>query len=240
MARAKSTTKKRSFPGNAKDVKRAKKATSKRKASPKTTRATATGTTRPTAAAQNRKTTAKRKASPKKKRAGATKATAKRKASPKRAATTKVPARTKATSKRPSSKRTRKATPPTEMPVLQGDTSGQQMHTPERDSVNHTESHDTIGLHEPNYEAEVNEVNADAIAFLRHAGTERDDFAEERGETTVETMTSGEYFDEDQRDQIVPEEHGGPFVETGGRKEFASGTDPSNPDTATREPFPRS
>jgi len=240
MARAKLTTKKRSS-SNAKDAKRTKKATSKRKASPKTTRAaaaaapTAAGATR-SVAAKNRKTTAKRKAAPKKKRAGATKATLQRKASPKRAAaTTKVLARAKA-----GSRRTKKATPPAKMPMRKRETIGRQTRAPERDSANRTESHDTLELRTPNHEGERNEVNADALAFLRHSGTERDDFAEERGEATVETMTSGEYIGEDQRDQIVPEEHGGPFVETGGRKEFASGTDPSNPNTATREPFPRS
>jgi hypothetical protein len=146
-------------------------------------------------------------------------------------------------------KRTKKATPPTEMPMLQNETTDRQAHTPEHDSVNYTESRAATLPHAPNHEEhedyeyeeeEVHEVNADAMAFLRHAGTERDDFAEERGEGTVETMTSGEYIGEDQRDQIVPEEHGGPFVETAGRKEFASGPDSSNPNTATREPFPRS
>jgi hypothetical protein len=43
---------------------------------------------------------------------------------------------------------------------------------------------------------------------------------------------------EDSRDQEVPEESGGPFVETSGRREFAYGTDASNPKDAEPAPFP--
>ena len=38
--------------------------------------------------------------------------------------------------------------------------------------------------------------------------------------------------------QVVPEESGGPFVETSAGTEFAGGTDESNIEEATREPFP--
>src|SRR5579863_9839394 len=44
-------------------------------------------------------------------------------------------------------------------------------------------------------------------------GRESDDLAEELGEAFVMTATSGEQADEDIRDQEVPEERGGPFVE---------------------------
>jgi hypothetical protein len=40
------------------------------------------------------------------------------------------------------------------------------------------------------------------------------------------------------RDEEVPEESGGPFVETSGRSEFAYGTDASNPKDAEQAPFP--
>ena len=39
-------------------------------------------------------------------------------------------------------------------------------------------------------------------------------------------------------EQVVPEERGGPFVETTGGTEFAEGTDASNPKGAKPEPFP--
>jgi hypothetical protein len=66
-----------------------------------------------------------------------------------------------------------------------------------------------------------------------------DDLSEEMGEEVVSTATTGEYEAEQVREQDVPEEVGGPFVETTGREEYGHGTDPSNPKGATREPFPR-
>ena len=79
----------------------------------------------------------------------------------------------------------------------------------------------------------------DPPAFLEVPRSPLDDFAEERGEEVVEKATSGEDEAEDALDQIVPEEQGGPFVETSGRTEFAHGTDESNIKGATREPFPK-
>jgi len=67
----------------------------------------------------------------------------------------------------------------------------------------------------------------------------KDDLSEEMGEEVVATATTGEYEAESVREQDVPEEVGGPFVETTGREEYGHGTDPSNPKSATREPFPR-
>jgi hypothetical protein len=66
-----------------------------------------------------------------------------------------------------------------------------------------------------------------------------DDLSQEMGEEVVATATTGEYEAEEVREQDVPEEVGGPFVETTGHEEFGHGTDPSNPKGATREPFPR-
>ena len=37
----------------------------------------------------------------------------------------------------------------------------------------------------------------------------------------------------------MPEELGGPFVETAASTEFAGGTDESNPEDASQEPLPR-
>ena len=74
-------------------------------------------------------------------------------------------------------------------------------------------------------------------AFLRTSRS-NDDLAEELGEEAVAAMTSGE----DQSERLeaeVEEERGGPFVLTRGRDEYARGTDKSNPQSATREPFPK-
>ncbi len=67
----------------------------------------------------------------------------------------------------------------------------------------------------------------------------RDDLVEELGEEVVAEATSAEHEGEDILNQEVPEERGGPFVETSGDQEFARGTDASNPKGASREPFPR-
>ena len=65
-----------------------------------------------------------------------------------------------------------------------------------------------------------------------------DDLAEELGEEAVVAMTTGQDDISDERDAVVTEELGGPFVETSGSTEFAGGTDDSNISGATREPFP--
>lgn len=74
-------------------------------------------------------------------------------------------------------------------------------------------------------------------AFVSASGTE-DDLAEEMGEAAVATMVSGEDELGQDLEAEVPEELGGPFVETSGQSEFAGGTDESNIAEATREPFP--
>ena len=45
---------------------------------------------------------------------------------------------------------------------------------------------------------------------------------------------------EESGDEVVPEELGGPFVETSASEEFASGTDESNPFDAETEALPLS
>jgi hypothetical protein len=75
-------------------------------------------------------------------------------------------------------------------------------------------------------------------AFVRGARSS-DVLAEELGETWVHTATSGEDENEGVFDQEVPEERGGPFVETSAGQEFAEGTDASNPRGSKREPFPK-
>jgi len=66
-----------------------------------------------------------------------------------------------------------------------------------------------------------------------------DTFAEELGEGTVQAMTSGEDRVSDDLNREVEEDWGGPFVMSSASKEFASGTDASNIEEATREPFPK-
>jgi hypothetical protein len=56
----------------------------------------------------------------------------------------------------------------------------------------------------------------------------------------LQAATSGEDATEEAGDEVVPEELGGPFVETSGSEEFASGTDESNPPDAETEPLPLS
>jgi hypothetical protein len=77
----------------------------------------------------------------------------------------------------------------------------------------------------------------DGRAFLRTSRS-RDGLAEELGEEAVSAMNSGEGQGDRMTDLEVEEERGGPFVPTSANREFASGTDRSNPRKATREPFP--
>ena len=51
-------------------------------------------------------------------------------------------------------------------------------------------------------------------------GAADDDLAEELGEEFVESVTSGEQAADDIRDEEVPEDSGGPFVERTRRSEF--------------------
>lgn len=75
-------------------------------------------------------------------------------------------------------------------------------------------------------------------AFLKAART-TEPLAQEMGENFLETITSGEEREPERRDQITPDEVGGPFVVTTAGEEFATGTDESNIPEAEREPLPR-
>ncbi len=65
-----------------------------------------------------------------------------------------------------------------------------------------------------------------------------DDLAENLAEDYLQAATQGMEVEED-HDQVVPEEIGGPFVETTAAEEFAHDTDGANPEDASREPLPR-
>ncbi len=68
-----------------------------------------------------------------------------------------------------------------------------------------------------------------------------DDLAESLAEEYLQGATSGgEAVAEEQNDEVVPEELGGPFVETSAREEFAQGVDESNPADAERAALPTS
>jgi hypothetical protein len=77
----------------------------------------------------------------------------------------------------------------------------------------------------------------DPEAFVGTSST-NDDLAEELAEAAVEAMTTGQDALEEDLEATVEEERGGPFTETSGNTEFAGGTDESNIEGATREPFP--
>ena len=65
-----------------------------------------------------------------------------------------------------------------------------------------------------------------------------DDLAEELGEGFLSAATSGQESGQEALDAVVEEELGGPFLETDGEHQFASGTDRSNPRGAERAAFP--
>ena len=101
---------------------------------------------------------------------------------------------------------------------------------------------DRAGHLDPRYAAELRSRSdhepAGPAGFISRPRA-KDDLVEGLAEEFVSSANSGEYGAEDTENQDVPEEVGGPFVETTDRQEFARGTDASNPKGATREPFPR-
>ena len=82
----------------------------------------------------------------------------------------------------------------------------------------------------------------DANAFMPDPeggpATIADDLAENLAEEYLQAATQGSDAEED-LDQVVPEEIGGPFIETSAAEEFAHDTDEANPLEAEAEPLPR-
>jgi hypothetical protein len=66
----------------------------------------------------------------------------------------------------------------------------------------------------------------------------RDDLAEQLAEEFLMSATSGEHVSEDELDQEVPEESGGPFVIHPASYEFGRDVDDSNPIDGSREALP--
>jgi hypothetical protein len=100
---------------------------------------------------------------------------------------------------------------------------------------------DGAGHLDPKYAADLlsqsGRPEVEGVAFLENSRS-TDDLAESFGEQFVEGATTGEGPAEEELDQEVPEERGGPFVRSNAGTEFAEGTDRSNPKGAKREPFP--
>jgi hypothetical protein len=106
---------------------------------------------------------------------------------------------------------------------------------------------DATGHLNPKYAADLRAKSRESAedlgvdrAFLRKSkkrGT--DSLSEELGEEAVRTMTSAEDQSERLQEGTVEEEVGGPFIITPASREFARGTDRSNPRKSTREPFPK-
>jgi hypothetical protein len=65
-----------------------------------------------------------------------------------------------------------------------------------------------------------------------------DDLAETLAEDFLQSATTGSDVNDEVLNQVVPEEIGGPFIETTSGEEFAEGTDESNPEDAEVEPRP--
>ena len=82
----------------------------------------------------------------------------------------------------------------------------------------------------------------DANAFMPDPGSGpariHDDLAESLAEEFIQSATRGS-DDDEALDGVVPEELGGPFVETSAAEEFANDTDDMNPPDAEPEPLPR-
>jgi hypothetical protein len=105
---------------------------------------------------------------------------------------------------------------------------------PRRDATGHLAPKYAAELHA---RSEESREPTDAPSFVKGSKSQ-DPLAEELGESFVKTAISGEDTEEDTLNEVVPEESGGPFVESSGGTEFASGTDASNPASTDREPFP--
>jgi hypothetical protein len=101
-----------------------------------------------------------------------------------------------------------------------------------------TRGYDTHAHMHRNREDDGTAFIADPYRDSRQRVHAYDPLAEELAEEFVASATGAEEVGAEMRDQVFTEEAGGPFVETTGAQEFASGTDASNPLSAERAPFP--
>jgi hypothetical protein len=101
---------------------------------------------------------------------------------------------------------------------------------------------DGSGHLNPEYEAHLLAMSragreSDGEAFLG-GNAEEDPGAAEFGYEFVESATAAQSEGQEMLDREMPEELGGPFVETSAHTEFATDSDAPNIEGATREPFP--
>jgi hypothetical protein len=192
-------------------------------------------------AAPARKAAKKRAAAKKTAKRAAAKKTAKRAtakpAAKKRATAKRAPAKKRATAKRAPAKKRASAAKPAAAEKATARTAppaeAHEMGVRRRDRPGHID---------PRYARELRARGsggeADPLGFVDRPRS-HDDLVEELAEEFVESATSAEPVAQDVANQDVPEELGGPFVVTTAKQEMAHGTDPSNPQHASREPFPR-
>ena len=184
-----------------------------------------------------KKAGAKKSAAPKKaisKKPGAKKAGAKKSAAPKKAAP-RAPAAATSRARKPSSTATH-ATGHAVDSARDASDHAQTESVSRRDATGHLDPKYAAELHALSREGEDHSTDRAFVEGTRSA----DGLAEELAEEFVESATSGEEEGEESLNEDVPEDTGGPFVQTTGGTEFADGTDASNPEEATREPFPKS
>lgn len=104
-----------------------------------------------------------------------------------------------------------------------------------RDATGHMDPQYQRELLEESQEHHTEHGSENAFSYRPRSG---DELGEELGEGFVESATSGEGAGPERHDRVVSEEQGGPFVRSNSSIEFASGTDASNIEGATREAFP--
>ena len=196
----------------------------------------------------NKKKSSKKKAEPRKPVRRTAKASAKTAKTPSRAAKASSQAASKAAKGKPVKGKPAKVKP-AKKPSAQAKTlppakAKKASAAPRsRASTNGVHRRDRAGHLDPRYAAELRaksregKEESDERAFV--GSRTGDDLAENLGEEVVEAMTTGEDEAADTLDKFADEEVGGPFVESSGNKEFAEGSDASNPADATREPFPK-
>lgn len=108
--------------------------------------------------------------------------------------------------------------------------------SPRRDATGHLDPAYAKSLRERSKESASHD---DDRAFLGGKARAQDSLAENLGEEFVASATSGEEVGEEDLNAVVAEENGGPFVVTTAGEEMADDVDGSNPEDATREPFPK-
>jgi hypothetical protein len=102
---------------------------------------------------------------------------------------------------------------------------------------------DGSGHLNPEYEAHLLALSragrdrGEQAAFV-DSTTNSDPGADELAYEYVESATAAQSEGQEMLDRYMPEEEGGPFVETSAQTEFATDSDAPNIEGATREPFP--